>query len=517
MPQLPPPSPFDKPRQIKFWKRCSTLLPQDYTTGDAGRVSLGFFIVAALDLLSVLETSIQSSERTSWINWIYSCQVPSGGFRGFPGTDLGSLRNEGNCHWDPASLPNTYLALLTLVILGDDLEKVERKECLQWLGKLQRANGSFGEFQGENGEVLGKDDLRTCYCAAGIAYLLQADHDQLPFDEAALRRFVSNCQGHDGGFGQSPLLEGHSGLNFCAIAALGCLDRRKKSNQAQSEQSASATASKYSDGWIDINANIEWILQRQTTWVEDEDESASEADDEAPNSTQNQDDTQPISSSDSIPDDILPIPDPAAGFNGRPNKMADTCYCFWNAGALAILSDSSAHHNHNHSHDLSTLLNIPSLHYYLAKTQHVIGGYSKAPGAPPDVMHSYLGLAALALHSSAGPGEERLDLKDLHPVFVISRDAARRIEGLNWKVTWSADGMERKLGDQEASTRQQCLVYAFHFSKKLLVGHQSSPTRRFLNACSALKYGFTRSQLCGSCCRRRWRCCPTLPQYAGSG
>jgi geranylgeranyl transferase type-1 subunit beta len=25
-----------------------------------------------------------------------------------------------------------------------------------------------------------------------------------------------------------------------------------------------------------------------------------------------------------------------AGFNGRPNKIADTCYCFWNIGALAV-------------------------------------------------------------------------------------------------------------------------------------------------------------------------------------
>ena len=25
-----------------------------------------------------------------------------------------------------------------------------------------------------------------------------------------------------------------------------------------------------------------------------------------------------------------------AGFSGRPNKIADTCYCFWNTGALAV-------------------------------------------------------------------------------------------------------------------------------------------------------------------------------------
>ena len=25
-----------------------------------------------------------------------------------------------------------------------------------------------------------------------------------------------------------------------------------------------------------------------------------------------------------------------AGFNGRLNKIADTCYCFWNTGALSV-------------------------------------------------------------------------------------------------------------------------------------------------------------------------------------
>jgi geranylgeranyl transferase type-1 subunit beta len=327
-----------------------------------------------------------------------------------------------------------------LVILGDDLEKVKRRECLQWLGKLQRVNGSFGEFQGANGEVLGKDDLRTCYCAAGIAYLLQADGDQPPFDEAALRRFISNCQSHDGGFGQAPLLEGHSGLNFCAIAALGCLDRRKKSSSNESDPSTWTSAS--SEDSIDLNANIEWILQRQTSWVEDEFESDSESEPDNeisnPNPISNPNEPQSPNSPEPLPNDQPPR-DPPAGFNGRPNKMADTCYCFWNAGALAIFSDSLSNRNHNHNHDqahdLSPLLNIPSLHTYLAKTQHVIGGYSKAPGAPPDVMHSYLGLAALALHSSAGEDEDRLDLKALHPVFVISRDAADRIERLSWKIT----------------------------------------------------------------------------------
>jgi geranylgeranyl transferase type-1 subunit beta len=38
----------------------------------------------------------------------------------------------------------------------------------------------------------------------------------------------------------------------------------------------------------------------------------------------------------------------------------------------------------------------PSRKFLLTQTQHMIGGFAKVPGGPPDPYHSYLGLAALA-------------------------------------------------------------------------------------------------------------------------
>ena len=399
------PPTFDKPKHIKYWKRCSSLLPNDYQSTDASRISLGFFIVAALDLLGILETEIPESERKGWIDWIYACQVPSGGFRAFPGTNLGAYRNVWNLHWDPASLPSTYLALLTLLILGDDLGRVKRKETLTWLGRLQKSNGSFGDFEFDEGEMPGKDDLRMCYCAAGTAYILQsglAEDEKLPFDEQALMRFISNCQGHDGGFGQAPLLEAHSGLNFCAIAAMGCLDRLCGSRDQK--KGAFSTHS------LDINHNIEWILQRQTTWVEENDDSDSESG------------SNDLPQHDKATEDSPPQAIPA-GFNGRLGKMADTCYCFWNTGALAIFDQSSL----EPTNPTSFFIDTPSLRSYILNlAQHQIGGFSKSPGAPPDVMHSYLGLATLAVYREEG-------LKGLDPVLVVSKDAADRLEGVAWR------------------------------------------------------------------------------------
>lgn len=390
---------FDRARHVKFWKRCSTLLPQDYQSSDASRLSLGFFIVAALDLLGVLETEVPESERKGWVDWVYSCQVHTGGFRGFPGTSLGAHRNYWNLHWDPASLPSTYLALLTLLILGDDLVRLRREECLHWLGRLQKPNGSFADFQSEDGESVGKDDLRMCYCAVGTACILQAGcgaEAKLPFDETALMGFIANCQGHDGGFGQSPMLEPHSGLNFCAVAALSCLDRTKEGRRTQ----GSACDANY----VNMDHNIDWILQRQTTWVDEDD--SSDEDDNSSDDVPNQPDAP------EQPAHPQPIP---AGFNGRLGKMADTCYCFWNVGALAIL-------NQQHLIDIHALR-----HYLCGKAQHMIGGFSKAPGAPPDVMHSYLGLAALAVQKEKG-------LKELDPVLAVSTDVAKRLVKVPWRT-----------------------------------------------------------------------------------
>jgi geranylgeranyl transferase type-1 subunit beta len=39
---------------------------------------------------------------------------------------------------------------------------------------------------------------------------------------------------------------------------------------------------------------------------------------------------------------------------------------------------------------------------WLHSTQSKIGGFSKLLGDPPDAMHSYMGLAALALHKQDG-------------------------------------------------------------------------------------------------------------------
>jgi len=110
--------------------------------------------------------------------------------------------------------------------------------------------------------------------------------------------------------------------------------------------------------------------------------------------------------------------DPAAllwvGFSGRCNKFADTCYSWWAGGTLAMLKKTH-------------LLSFNAIRrYLLEKTQHVVGGFGKLPGDPPDILHSYLGLAALAVMKEPG-------LRSIDPTLCISVSAREHLESLPWR------------------------------------------------------------------------------------
>jgi geranylgeranyl transferase type-1 subunit beta len=66
--------------------------------------------------------------------------------------------------------------------------------------------------------------------------------------------------------------------------------------------------------------------------------------------------------------------------------------------------------------------------YLLDKTQHIVGGFGKIPGDPPDPYHSYLGLATLALIGEPG-------VKSFYAPLCFSIDAKNRLESLGWRKT----------------------------------------------------------------------------------
>lgn len=79
------------------------------------------------------------------------------------------------------------------------MSRVKRKMCLEWLPRLQREDGSFGDLLGDGDKVSGGQDLRFCYCAAGIRFLLRGPYatgveDVRDIDVGKLVDYVQSCQ-----------------------------------------------------------------------------------------------------------------------------------------------------------------------------------------------------------------------------------------------------------------------------------------------------------------------------------
>ncbi|GKT89072.1 prenyltransferase and squalene oxidase [Colletotrichum tofieldiae] len=388
--------PLEKARHIKYWQRChKTFLPHQYTSSDSTRIALSFFILAALDILSPSKPSkedpnlLTPADRAAARNFVLGLYHPGGGFCGSPNH---ALPAELYANWDfekgtprtrnssSANLASTYFALLILAIVADGPEAaknafagVDRVATLRWLKRLQRPDGSFGELVLDDGSIEGGNDMRLCFLAATIRWALRGDAKEgdadwvEDFDVDALVKHIRQGQTYDGGLAQSSHQnESHAGYAWCAVSALVLLDR-------SSEQGAAPHRSEIlKQGIPDVSLLVKFLVYRQFEYLEREDDS-----------------DEPDTANFALPDSLKELSlDPNlrfVGFNGRCNKVVDTCYCWWVGGTLQMLGH------------VDLIDAEPSRRFIMSKTQHLIGGFSKYPGGPPDIYHGFLGLAALAI------------------------------------------------------------------------------------------------------------------------
>jgi geranylgeranyl transferase type-1 subunit beta len=163
-------------------------------------MTLGFFILSALDLLGAGGDTFPEEERNNIRKWILDCQHPLGGFCGssnhkYPEKyykDIGT----GPRIVDPPNLPATFFALLSLSFV-DGLQYVNQTQSLRWLKRLQRQDGSFGELVSDDGHVEGGRDMRYCYVAAAVRWILRGDEaitDGHDIDVDALVDFLKSGQ-----------------------------------------------------------------------------------------------------------------------------------------------------------------------------------------------------------------------------------------------------------------------------------------------------------------------------------
>ncbi|RXN28610.1 geranylgeranyl transferase type-1 subunit beta [Labeo rohita] len=213
----------------RLWKPTKVWEERNKEIGPSGtgpvfqifhRLTIVFFSLSGLDVLDALDVV----DKPSLIEWIYSLQVlPTEdksnlrrcGFRGSShiGVPYNTSKGPGSPHpYDSGHVAMTYTGLACLIILGDDLSRVNKDACLAGLRALQLEDGSFYAVP-EGSE----NDMRFVYCAACICYMLD---DWSGMDCQKAIDYIRRSTSYDSGIGQGAGLESHGGSTFCAIASL---------------------------------------------------------------------------------------------------------------------------------------------------------------------------------------------------------------------------------------------------------------------------------------------------------
>ncbi|XP_068944285.1 geranylgeranyl transferase type-1 subunit beta isoform X3 [Petaurus breviceps papuanus] len=189
------------------------------------RLTIAFFALSGLDMLDSLDVV----NKDDIIEWIYSLQVlPTEdrsnlnrcGFRGssYLGIPFNPSKDLGIAHpYDSGHIAMTYTGLSCLVILGDDLSRVNKEACLAGLRALQLEDGSFCAIP-EGSE----NDMRFVYCASCICYML---NNWSGMDMKKAIDYIRRSMSYDNGLAQGAGLESHGGSTFCGIASLCLMDK----------------------------------------------------------------------------------------------------------------------------------------------------------------------------------------------------------------------------------------------------------------------------------------------------
>lgn len=151
-------------KHVKYFQRLLQVMPSSLVDFDSTRPMIAYFAFSGLDLLNSLD-EIGERAKSEAIDWIYRLQVQDAGPRsGFqPSTTIPKDIPEYQC----GHLAMTYTSLVTLLILGDDLGRVDRQSIVEGVRACQNPDGSFTAM------VMGcESDMRFLYCASCVSAIL---------------------------------------------------------------------------------------------------------------------------------------------------------------------------------------------------------------------------------------------------------------------------------------------------------------------------------------------------------
>lgn len=332
------------------------MLPSKYEAQEVNRLTLAYFVINSLDVLGQLQ---HIKDKQATINWIYSLQVvpnpaaPEENAQnfGFRGSPFFGAAFDPSCKGGPVREHDQGHLAMDYCALS----------LLAVLGDdLSRVNKKallqgvrrLQQPDGSFSPVAGgsENDMRFVYCAAVVCYMLK---DWAGMDVDLTARFIASSQRYDGGFSQGGERESHGGSTYCAVAALHLMDRLNDDSLQKLG--------------INKEALIDWLGMRQTT-----------------------------------------------GFQGRINKVPDSCYGFWIGSSLKMLGV------------YEQVVEPPLLRSFILSCAGEMGGFAKHCDASSDVLHTYYSLCTLSMC-----GVEQADGTPVGPIsphLGISARAAKTFE-----------------------------------------------------------------------------------------
>lgn len=153
-----------KKKHAKYFQRLLQIMPSRLADLDSSRSVIAFFAISGLDVLNSLD-EIGDDMKADVVDWIYRLQIGGAGARsGFQAsTTIPKEASKYQC----GHLATTYTGLVTLVILGDNLDRVDKKSIIEGVRACQNPDGSFKAI------VMGyESDMRFLYCACCVSAIL---------------------------------------------------------------------------------------------------------------------------------------------------------------------------------------------------------------------------------------------------------------------------------------------------------------------------------------------------------
>ncbi|KAF8636017.1 hypothetical protein AX15_000177 [Amanita polypyramis BW_CC] len=241
-PDIPPA--LSKGGHARHCLRCLTGLPAISTDLDATRVVVAFYCIGSLDLLGILYDKTRDTDRKMWRVWIWDLYIIGRYGSGFRSSSYMKIKepSEHSLRYDPPHMIMTYTAIVTLAILRDDFEKLDRPSLIIFLRSCQKEDGSFSTAPGS-----GETDLRMLYCAFAVSTMLD---DWSGINITSALEFIASCRTREGGYGQAPSCEAHGGTTYLAVAAIHLIPDKLRSGTGVLTQ-------------VERDQTIRWLVQNQ--------------------------------------------------------------------------------------------------------------------------------------------------------------------------------------------------------------------------------------------------------------